>query len=425
MALTADSSYKIHQFAASASHEVQRLRAQVDLFWGKELRCLQQFGLTDGMRVLECGSGPGFLVEKLLKAFPNSHVTGVEIDPYLVDKSRETLAGTGADRCEIFEGSITSLPFADGTFDFVIARLVLEHLPDPVAAAREMRRVLKTGGKVVVIDNDFDLHLRCYPEIPELRDLYEAYCRCRVSQGGNPRIGRQLPVTLEDAGFGNVDLEIVVAHNRVVGDQSFLRSEGSGIPAQLAKDGFLSRDVLDRLTERWHDALQQPDHSLVRQLYVAVGEKLADDGGPRGPGGGGRNAAPAAGLKRDRAARSEPVLAGQAASGAAAASEQDVEKIFSRIWAQLLGVAEVGADDNFFDLGGDSILLVDVVTQAREQGFDLTPVTIFEHPTVRALARHLTGGGADTVAFDKLRARAQRQRGALGLQQKATRSEPE
>lgn len=419
MALTSESSYKIHGFAASASHEVQRLRAQVELFWGKELRCLRQFGLTDGMRILECGSGPGFLVEKLLNAFPASHVTGVEIDPYLVEKSRETLAGIGADRCEIFEGSITSLPFADATFDFVIARLVLEHLPDPVQAAREMRRVLKTGGKVVVIDNDFDLHLRCDPEIPELRDLYEAYCAARVSQGGNPRIGRQLPVTLANAGLGNVDLEIVVAHNRLVGDQAFLRSEGSGIPAQLVKDGFMARDVMDRLTQRWHDALSRSDHSLVRQLYVAVGEKLADGGGS--PGNGGKSSGPATEMRR--AARPELVHAVGQAPSTAPASAQEAEQIFSRIWAQLLGVATVGVDDNFFDLGGDSILVIDVIAHAREEGFELTPVAIFEHPTVRALARHLAGG-ADTVAFDKLRARAERQRGAMGLQRKATQSEP-
>lgn len=419
MALTADSSYKIHGFAASASHEVQRLGAQVQLFWDKELRCLRQFGLTDGMRILECGSGPGFLVEKLLNAFPASHVTGVEIDPYLVERSKETLAEIGADRCEIFEGSITSLPFVDNTFDFVIARLVLEHLPDPVQAAQEMRRVLKTGGKVVVIDNDFDLHLRTEPEIPELRDLYAAYCAARVSQGGNPRIGRQLPVTLANAGYGNIDLEIVVAHNRLVGDQAFLRSEGSGIPAQLVKDGFMARDVMDRLTQRWHDALSRADHSLVRQLYVAVGEKIANDGGPTG-GGENKTSGSAGEPKRGRP---ELVHAAPAAPRTAPASAQEVEQIFSRIWSGLLGVAEVNEDDNFFDLGGDSILVIDVIAQARDEGFELTPVTIFEHPTVRALARHLTGG-ADTVAFDKLRARAQRQRGAMGLQAKATQSEP-
>lgn len=405
MSVAAQSSYKIHQFATSANNEVQRLGAQVELFWKKELRCLKQFGLRDGMRVLECGSGPGYLLKKLLDEFPTLRATGVEIDPFLVEKSKDALAPFG-DRHHVVEGSILSIPFEDQSFDFVVARLVLEHLSDPVAAAREMRRVLKPGGKVVVIDNDFDLHLRSYPEIPELRELYEAYCACRVSQGGNPRIGRQLPVTLEEAGFENVDLEIVVAHNKVVGDHAFLRSEGSGIPAQLVKDGFLSPDVLDRLTEHWHKALQQEDHSLVRQLYVAVGERGTNEAVNRAATGRSQDELASA---RGRGVR------GRAEAAGIVTSVPDVENTLRKIWLQVLGIAEVGLDDNFFDIGGDSIYLVDVVELAKDYGLDFTPVTVFEHPTVRSLAKHLAGDKASVGALDKIRERAERQRQALGL----------
>lgn len=83
------------------------------------------------------------------------------------------------------------MDFADNSFDFVIARMVLEHLPNPLDAVKEVYRVLKTAEKGVFIDNDFDMHLRAHPDIAELTELYEAYCRCRVSDGGNPRIGRE------------------------------------------------------------------------------------------------------------------------------------------------------------------------------------------------------------------------------------------
>lgn len=411
MTLVAESSYRIHQVAANANNEVQRLRAQVDNFWKKELRCLRQFGLQDGARVLECGSGPGYFIEKLLNEFPGLHATGVEIDPFLVDKSKQELAPFGAARHRIVEGSILNIPFDDNAFDFVVARLVLEHLPDPVAATREMHRVVRPGGKVVVIDNDFDLHLRSHPEIPELRDLYEAYCAARVSQGGNPTIGRQLPVTLAEAGLSNIDLEIVVSHNRLVGDHAFLRSEGTGIPAQLVKDGFLSRDVLDRLADRWHRALQQPDHCLVRQLYVAVGEKSATNGSdhaPR-PGSGSIQAAL-------NGTRHGPGAAAPATSPATAAqSSDDVEAILSGIWTEILGIRSVGLDDNFFDIGGDSVYLVDVVRLAHDRGLEFTPVIVFEHPTIRALAKHLTSGMFDKSGIEKMRDRALRQRQALGL----------
>jgi ubiquinone/menaquinone biosynthesis C-methylase UbiE len=409
MTLAAEtSSYNVHQVAASANSEVMRLRAQVDNFWPKELRCLKQFGLVDGMRVLECGSGPGYFIAKMLSEFPALHATGVEIDPFLVARSKEELAGFGPGRHNVVEGSILSIPFENDTFDFVMARLVLEHLPDPVAAAREMGRVLKPGGKVVIIDNDFDLHLRAYPDIPELRDLYEAYCSARVAQGGNPRIGRQLPVILAESGFGDIDLEIVVSHNRLVGDHAFLRSEGCGIPAQLVKEGYLSRDVLDQLTDRWHHALQQPDHCFIRQLYVAVGQKSAQ-------GRAGEPTPIVGGHASNAGKREIHGTSSTTAVSVAPRTASEVEKLLSSIWTDVLGVPHVGLDDNFFDIGGDSVYLVDVVTVAQTFGLRFTPVVVFEHPTIRGLAKHLTGGNGDSGMMEKLRERAERQRQALGL----------
>ena len=268
-----EGSYKIRNFAANVDQEIRRLKAQVELFWDKEARLLSAFGLRDGMSVLECGCGPGHVVEKLLTTFPGCDVTGVEIDPFLVRKCKETVAALGTGRGQIHEQSITELGFPDSSFDFVISRLVLEHLPDPVRAVKEVHRVLKTGGKAVFIDNDFDMHLRVYPDIPELRELYEAYCCCRTTEGGNPRIGRELPGLLMEAGFSKVDLEIVSAHSTVVGDEVFLRSEGSGIPAQLVKKGYLAREVMDRLARKWHAALHEKRHVFFRQLFVAAGEK--------------------------------------------------------------------------------------------------------------------------------------------------------
>jgi hypothetical protein len=309
------------------------------------------------MRVLECGSGPGYFIAKMLTEFPALHATGVEIDPFLVARSKEELAKFGPDRHRVLEGSILAIPFENDTFDFVMARLVLEHLPDPVAAAREMRRVLKPGGKVVVRD---------------------------------------------------IDLEIVVSHNRLVGDHAFLRSEGSGIPAQLVKEGFLSRDVLDRLADRWHKALQQPDHCLIRQLYVAAGSKTGQEDGSEQP--------PLAGGHTTNSGKRDLNAATSAnATPMAGRTTGEVEKLLSRIWSDVLGVPHVGLDDNFFDIGGDSVYLVDVVTVAQTHGFDFTPVIVFEHPTIRGLAKHLTGRNGDESAMDRLRERAERQRQALGL----------
>ncbi|MFD9885795.1 amino acid adenylation domain-containing protein, partial [Streptomyces alboflavus] len=64
----------------------------------------------------------------------------------------------------------------------------------------------------------------------------------------------------------------------------------------------------------------------------------------------------------------------------------EAERVLGGIWADVLGVERVGADDNFFMLGGDSILSIQVVSRARTAGLGLTPRDLFRHPTVAALA---------------------------------------
>ncbi|MEM6640701.1 MAG: condensation domain-containing protein, partial [Pseudomonadota bacterium] len=64
-----------------------------------------------------------------------------------------------------------------------------------------------------------------------------------------------------------------------------------------------------------------------------------------------------------------------------------VERKLAAIWQNVLGVDRIGANDNFFDLGGDSILNIQIVGRARKQGLRLKPQQIFEHATVRELAR--------------------------------------
>jgi aryl carrier-like protein len=99
-------------------------------------------------------------------------------------------------------------------------------------------------------------------------------------------------------------------------------------------------------------------------------------------------------LKRRRAASDAPgVAAAPAAAGndreAAPASEPEaggVEGIIAGIWREVLGVRDVGADANFFDLGGDSLMSLQFIAKAKQAGFRLTNSQVFEHQTVAALA---------------------------------------
>ncbi|TVT23049.1 AMP-binding protein, partial [Amycolatopsis rhizosphaerae] len=117
---------------------------------------------------------------------------------------------------------------------------------------------------------------------------------------------------------------------------------------------------------RDHCARRLPDH-MVPAAFVPL-EVL-----PRTPNG-----------KLDRAALPEPE---RTEPGTAyVAPETDAEKTLAEIWAQVLHLDRVGRHDNFFTLGGDSILSIQVVAQATQAGITLTPPLLFQHPTIAELA---------------------------------------
>jgi hypothetical protein len=87
------------------------------------------------------------------------------------------------------------------------------------------------------------------------------------------------------------------------------------------------------------------------------------------------------------------------------------------IWQRLLAVEQVGRNDNFFDLGGHSLLMVQVHS-ALLKTFPtaVTIIDLFRYPTVKSMAEYLTQGGTSQFSFDKVRDRAEHRR--LGLTRK-------
>jgi amino acid adenylation domain-containing protein/non-ribosomal peptide synthase protein (TIGR01720 family) len=86
--------------------------------------------------------------------------------------------------------------------------------------------------------------------------------------------------------------------------------------------------------------------------------------------------------KLDRAALPAPGYAGQDY----VAPRTPVETLLAEIWADVLGLDQVGVQDAFVELGGDSILSLMVVSRARREGLEITPAQMFEHPTIAELA---------------------------------------
>lgn len=266
-------SYIVSDFSKNVNTEIKRLEAQVELFWDEEASFYTQAIEDQKSIILEIGSGPGFLVKKLSKLFPNNTIHSLEIDPVLVKAQENLIDSENLKNVSIFQGSVIDNQLHDNHYHCIIMRLVLEHLPEPDKALSRIFKLLKNNGKLILIDNDFKYHLSVFPSIPELDDMYDAYCRMRISEGGNPYIGRQLPQLMACSGFQNIKLELISAHSSLKGDKLFLNSESSGISTVLVEKGFLDENTFNSLSRKWRSMLMEDNHLLFRPLFISIGTK--------------------------------------------------------------------------------------------------------------------------------------------------------
>lgn len=132
-----------------------KLAKVYDLVYGPTLHpgrvtALERMGIRPGDRILEVGVGTGINTSLYPR---NCHVTGVDLSSSMLEKARERVAREGLPNVRLFEMDAQNLTFGDGTFDIVYAPYLVSVVPDPVAVAREMRRVCKPGGKIIILNH--------------------------------------------------------------------------------------------------------------------------------------------------------------------------------------------------------------------------------------------------------------------------------
>jgi len=114
------------------------------------LEAIQKMAIRPGHAVLEVGVGTGIN----LALYPKTcSITGIDLSSRMLDKARQRIRSKGLAHCAVLEMDAGAMTFPDESFDVVYAPYVISVVPDPVKVAREMYRVCRRGGRVVILNH--------------------------------------------------------------------------------------------------------------------------------------------------------------------------------------------------------------------------------------------------------------------------------
>jgi SAM-dependent methyltransferase/acyl carrier protein len=391
-------------------------------------------------RVLEIGCGSGLLLFRLAPRC--EYYCGTDFSPTTIRQLEAGLARQNSKLpitlcqrpAEDFSG------WADGSFDTVVLNSVVQYFPDWEFLVRVLEgaaRVVKPGGHIFVGD------VRSLPLLPnfyasiEIAQAPETLTMAELKQRVQRRASEEKELVLAPEFFNalrarlprlrraEVQLKSARHQNELtrfrydvllqVGDGEM--TAGNGRPAaETTLAEFANRPCLGFASAKLPAQLRQflkeklPE-AMVPSAFVIL-EQL-----PLTPNG-----------KIDRNALPKPVARPTGAGPAFTPAQTELEKTIAGIWQELLQVEQAGLHDNFFDLGGHSLLLAQVPGRLREVfDVDLPLIKLFQHTTISALTKFLREGDEEKVSFEGIRNRAARQQkafGRRGVQPAASRSSP-
>jgi ubiquinone/menaquinone biosynthesis C-methylase UbiE len=203
-------------------------------------------------RILEAGCGVGAQTSIIAQKNPDSQFISIDISENSINKARGHITSLGITNVEFETGDIFDLKYPDEFFDHILVCFVLEHLPDPVTALQSLKRVLRRGGTITLIEGDHGSTF-FYPYSDFASEVIRAQTILQSKSGGNALIGRQLFPLLVKADF----TECIVSPRMVYVDnskpelmESFTKNTFTamieGIKEKAIQDSVIDSTTFDR-----------------------------------------------------------------------------------------------------------------------------------------------------------------------------------
>ncbi len=226
-----------------------------------------------GAEVLSVGCGPGVILREVCALDGSIRATGIDVSAERVQEAKQK--NRRIPQVNFVRGDAQAMEFPPDRFDLVYSRMLLEYLKDKEGAVREMVRVCKRGGTVLLQDLDGQL-LWHYPEDPVVQETAEKVLKALSPTGFDPFVGRKLFSLAQKAGLKNIDVQVECYH-LIAGEiepailkQWELKLEIAG--PQLARLLGSESEAREQ-TRRFLEYLRRPDTLTYSTVFTVTGEK--------------------------------------------------------------------------------------------------------------------------------------------------------
>lgn len=222
--------------------------------------------LEPGQRLLDVGCGPGSITVDLARAVSPGEVVAVDAAPAAVELAREAAVEADVPNLTVQVADVHALPFPAASFDVVHAHQVLQHLTDPVAALREMRRVTRPGGVLALRDADYAA-TTWFPASAGLDEWLALYHEVTEANRTEADAGRRLLHWALEAGFRPEQLTpgasawcFATPEDRAWWAGTWAeRVTSSGFAERALAAGLADDVALEALAEAWREWGEAPD----------------------------------------------------------------------------------------------------------------------------------------------------------------------
>jgi arsenite methyltransferase len=221
-----------------------------------------------GERILDIGTGPGLLALELVPhVAPGGHVTGIDVSPDMLAVAEQHRRRSPAAELMAFgAGDATDLPFAVGSFDAITSTQVFEYVDDVDRALAEAHRVLRSGGRLLILDTDWDSLVWNAHD----RDRMDTIITAWTERFADPHLPTTLKRRLQSAGFDVEAIDIVPVLN-VDFDPDTYSARHIEIISNYVTHRGIPRDLIARWADdlRERAALAEYFFSLNRYVFTA------------------------------------------------------------------------------------------------------------------------------------------------------------